>query len=97
MKICWQTILMKYHTLFFSQKLSSAAVVIGALKANRSISSQSLLTWIKMKININKILVPECYFQLVFFVIVFQGCHPLRLSKSRQIHQHYTRVDAYKI
>ena len=35
--VCWQTILMKYHTLFFpklektSQKLSSAAVVIGAL------------------------------------------------------------------
>ena len=37
--VCWQTILMKYHTLFFfpkfekmSQNLSSAAVVIGALK-----------------------------------------------------------------
>ena len=39
--VCWQTILMKYHTLFFfqklekmSQKLSSAAVVIGALRVN---------------------------------------------------------------
>ena len=36
--VCWQTILMKYHTLFFSkirkdvQNLSSAAVVIGALR-----------------------------------------------------------------
>ena len=36
--ICWQTILMKYRTLFFfkfekmSQNLSSAAVVIGALR-----------------------------------------------------------------
>ena len=36
--ICWQTILMKYHTLFFrklgkmSQNLSCAAVVIGALR-----------------------------------------------------------------
>ena len=36
--VCWQTILMKYHTLFFrkllkmSQNLSSAAVVIGSLK-----------------------------------------------------------------
>ena len=35
---CWQTILMKYHTLFFSklgkmlQNLSSAAVVTGALR-----------------------------------------------------------------
>ena len=35
---CWQTIPMKYHTLFFrklgemSQNLSSAAVVIGALR-----------------------------------------------------------------
>ena len=35
--VCWQTILMKHHTLFFQnlgkmlQKLSSAAVVIGAL------------------------------------------------------------------
>ena len=38
--VCWQTILMKYHTLFFSkmgnmsQNLSSAAVVIGALRVN---------------------------------------------------------------
>ena len=37
--VCWQTILMKYHTLFFfklgkmSQDVSSAAVVIGALSA----------------------------------------------------------------
>ena len=38
MRIVWQTILMKYHTLFFfrklgkmSQNLSSAAVVIGTL------------------------------------------------------------------
>ena len=36
--VCWQTILTKYHTLFFqklgkmSQNLSSAAVVIGALR-----------------------------------------------------------------
>ena len=36
--VCWQTILMKFHTLFFqksgkmSQNLSSAAVVIGALR-----------------------------------------------------------------
>ena len=36
--LCWQTILMKYHSLFFqtlgkiSQNLLSAAVVIGALK-----------------------------------------------------------------
>ena len=36
--VCWQTILMKYHTLLFqklgkmSQNLSSAAVVIGALR-----------------------------------------------------------------
>ena len=38
--VCWQTILMLYHTLFLSKiekdvkKLSSAAVVIGALKIN---------------------------------------------------------------
>ena len=36
--VCWQTILMKYHALFFRksrkmlQNLSSAAVVIGALR-----------------------------------------------------------------
>ena len=40
--VCWQTILMKYHTLFLlktrgmSQKLLSAAVTIGALRVNRS-------------------------------------------------------------
>ena len=38
--VCWQTILKKYHALFFSKKekmsqnLSSAAVVIGALRVN---------------------------------------------------------------
>ena len=38
---CQQTILMKYHTLFFQKSnkmlrnLSSAAVVIGALKVNK--------------------------------------------------------------
>ena len=38
--VCWQTILMKYQTLVFrkfgkmSQNLSSAAVVIGALRVN---------------------------------------------------------------
>ena len=38
--VCWQTILMKYHTLFFwklgkiLQNLSSAAVVIGTLRVN---------------------------------------------------------------
>ena len=41
--VCWQTILKKYHTLFFrklgkmSQNLSSAAVVIGALRAKARI------------------------------------------------------------
>ena len=40
--VCWQTILMKYHTLFFFwklgkmlQNLSSGAVVIGALRVNQ--------------------------------------------------------------
>ena len=38
--VCWQTILMKIHTLFFrklgkiAQNLLSAAVVIGALMVN---------------------------------------------------------------
>ena len=38
--VCWQTILMKYHSLFLSkirkdvENLSSAAVVIGPLKVN---------------------------------------------------------------
>ena len=37
--VCWQTILIKYHTFFrklgkMSQNLSSAAVVIGALRVN---------------------------------------------------------------
>ena len=40
--VCWQTILMKFHTIFFfklgkmSQNLSSVAVVIGALRDNSS-------------------------------------------------------------
>ena len=41
--VCWQTILMKYHSLFFFQNfrkmlqnLPSAAVVIGALRVKRS-------------------------------------------------------------
>ena len=46
--VCWQTILVKYHTLFFSKigkdvaNLSSAAVVIGALRVNVSVSTASL-------------------------------------------------------
>ena len=38
--VCWQMILMKYHTLFFgrlgkmSQNLSSTTVMIGALRVN---------------------------------------------------------------
>ena len=40
--VCWQTIFMKYHTFFcqklgkMSQNLSSAAVVIGALRVRQS-------------------------------------------------------------
>ena len=43
--VCWQTILMKYHTLFFLKirkdisNLSPAAVVIGALRVNGSFLS----------------------------------------------------------
>ena len=39
--VCWQTILMNYHTLFFRnlgymlKKMSSAAVVIGPLRVKR--------------------------------------------------------------
>ena len=42
--VCWQTILMKYYTLFFRklrkmwQNLSSAAVMIGALRVNTIIT-----------------------------------------------------------
>ena len=38
--VCWQTNLIEYHTLFFqklgkmSENVSSAAVVIGALRVN---------------------------------------------------------------
>ena len=41
--VCWQAILLKYHTLFFpklgkmSQNLSSVAVVIGALWVKKRI------------------------------------------------------------
>ena len=45
-----------------------------------------LLTWIKMEINIYEILVPESYFELVFFIIVLQSCHPHRLSESCKVH-----------
>ena len=41
--VCWQTILKKHHTFFLkkkigkmSQNLSSAAVVIGALRVNKA-------------------------------------------------------------
>ena len=46
--LCWQTILMEYHTLFFRklrkmlQNLSSAAVVIGALRVNGDCGPNSL-------------------------------------------------------
>ena len=62
--VCWQAILMKYHTLFFSkvenmsQNLSSAAVVIGILmkKTICFLSSdavrRALLIWF---VSINKI------------------------------------------
>ena len=42
--ICWQIILMKYHTLFFfklgkmSQNLLSAAVLIGALRVKNNVT-----------------------------------------------------------
>ena len=48
--VCWQTILMKYHTFFFQklgknlQNLSSAAVVIGALRVNESFRLGFLLS-----------------------------------------------------
>ena len=47
--VCWQTILMKYHTLFFfkkyrkmSQNLSSAAVVIGTLRVKYSCAAWNI-------------------------------------------------------
>ena len=50
--VCWQTIPIKYHTLFIylgkkSQYLSSAAVVIGALRFK--LKQISLLQWIGCK------------------------------------------------
>ena len=48
--VCWQTILMKHHTLSFQklrkmlQNLSSAAVVIGALRVNLGTLDQVNLT-----------------------------------------------------
>ena len=45
--VCWQTILMKYHNLFLSKttkmspNLSSAAVVIGALRNNETAHSRT--------------------------------------------------------
>ena len=56
--VCWQTILLKYHTLFFSKirkdvaKVSSAAVVIGALRINTELDeilSQKWLYWTKKR------------------------------------------------
>ena len=43
--VCWQTILMKYHTLLgkMSQYLSSAAVVIGALSIMQRVQLTQLL------------------------------------------------------
>ena len=43
--VCWQTILMKYHTLFFrklrkmSHNLPATAVVIGASRAKQKVVS----------------------------------------------------------
>ena len=48
--VCWQTILMKYHTLFFhklgkmSQNLLSAAVVNGALRVKHLQYAYKILT-----------------------------------------------------
>ena len=47
----WQTILMKYHALFLrksgqiSQNLSSAAVVIGALRVNKRIDLKNVVIY----------------------------------------------------
>ena len=42
LSICWQTILMKYHTLFFRKlrNLLSATVMIGALRVNANLMSK---------------------------------------------------------
>ena len=46
--VCWQTILMRYHTLFFrklgkmSQNVSSAAVVIAVLRARLVLVTDTL-------------------------------------------------------
>ena len=48
--VCWQTILMKHHTLFFgklgkmSQNLLSPAVVIGALRVYTNLLVQALIS-----------------------------------------------------
>ena len=59
--VCWQTILMKYHILFFSKikkdvNLSSAAVVIGALRVNIGllISSEVTIFLLALKFSIHR-------------------------------------------
>ena len=56
--VCWQTILMKYYSLFcrklrkISQKLSSAAVVTGALRVSNDIAPLDWISFFKKKVKI---------------------------------------------
>ena len=87
--VCWQAILMKYHTLFFqklgkiSHKLSSAAVVIGALRVKRAkltyiATNTRLALWLPS--NFHTFVVVSgffFYFLKLLFKILFQEHSPV--------------------
>ena len=77
--VCWQTILMKYHSLLFSKikkdvaKFASAAVVIGSLRVNSFcimvtiLQLQTLFLFLFcIMAEIHKMLV--CLFDLILYV-----------------------------
>jgi hypothetical protein len=51
-----------------------------------------MITWMKMKYNIDDILITPCDFQFILFVNWYNIVGPTKCSHACEIHQHDTRV-----
>lgn len=59
---------------------------------NNIISNAHDYTWMKMKYNIDDILITPCDFQFILFVNWYNIVGPTKCSHACEIHQHDTRV-----
>ena len=92
--VCWQTFLMKYHSLFFrklekmSQNLSSAAIVIGALwvKVWKSTKNQYKVTEGKNVIIIENYIIVEKMKAKSTNYLYRHRCSDYWFIKERQLH-----------